>query len=188
MKFIFLVSILLFVGACGHKAHDAAHHHEGHDHATMEHKDHAAACEHHKEDKKEHKCSACADKDKSKCAGECKKDGKACGCKHEGKSCGTDGAKGAMCSASESLENNQAILKNISQDEFTKLYAKNKTQIGKTCTTPAMEYCGKTTKDLNVSESELTCLWTKVFRVTRERLPQLDGTPCATMIQKFAKK
>lgn len=192
MRFLFLVSIVLFVGACGHKAKDQGHHHHhnhegGHDHSKMEQHKECTSCDHHDKSHKGGECAGC--EDKAKCSADCKSGTKERGCCSEGKSCGTkEGATGgAMCGVGE-LESNQALLQNITQEEFAKLYTKNKSQIGKTCTAPAMEYCGKTTKDLNVTESELSCLWTKVFRVTRERLPQLDGSPCANMIQKFAKK
>ena len=82
----------------------------------------------------------------------------------------------------------EKVTQKISQEEFTQLYTKNKEKIGKSCTAPAMSYCGKTTKDMMVSENEASCLWTKVFRVTRESLPELDGSTCAKMIKGFAKK
>ncbi len=83
---------------------------------------------------------------------------------------------------------NDKITQKISQEEFTKLYSKNKETLGKNCTNPAMAYCGKTTKDMMVSESEVSCLWGKVFRSTRETLPELDGTTCAKTIKGFVKK
>lgn len=80
------------------------------------------------------------------------------------------------------------VTQKISQEEFAQLYTKNKEKLGKSCTNPAMAYCGKTTKDMMVSENEASCLWTKVFRATRESLPELDGSACAKMIKGFAKK
>jgi hypothetical protein len=80
------------------------------------------------------------------------------------------------------------VTQQMSQEEFTKMYTKNKAKLGKTCTNPAMSYCGKTTKDMMVSETEASCLYTKVFRATRESLPELDGTSCAKMIKGFVKK
>lgn len=150
MRFLFLVSIVLFVGACSHKHHD--------------HHDHAGHGDHHKS------AEGCNHKTDAE-----KKDAN-CGCEPE------------KPAPETSLENNPKVLKNISQEDFAKVYAKNKEKIGQSCSAPAMKYCGKTTKDLNVTEGELTCLWTKVFRVTREVMPELDGTPCAKMIKGFAKK
>jgi ABC-type Zn2+ transport system substrate-binding protein/surface adhesin len=80
------------------------------------------------------------------------------------------------------------VTRQMSQEEFAKLYTKNKEKLGKSCTNPAMSYCGKTTKDMMVSETEAGCLYTKVFRATRESLPELDGTACAKMIKGFVKK
>jgi ABC-type Zn2+ transport system substrate-binding protein/surface adhesin len=80
------------------------------------------------------------------------------------------------------------VTQKISKEEFAKLYTKNKEKLGKSCTNPAMSYCGKTTKDMMVSENEASCLYTKVFRATRESLPELDGTSCAKMIKGFVKK
>lgn len=82
----------------------------------------------------------------------------------------------------------EKVTQKISQEEFMQLYTKNKEKLGKNCTVPAMSYCGKTTKDMVVSENEASCLWTKVFRATRESLPILDGSACAKMIKGFAKK
>lgn len=175
MRFLFLVSIVMFIGACSHKH---SHNHDGgHDHSKMEQDKSCAGCAHHD---KNHKDGDCA---------ECGKE-KARGCCSDDKSCSSKDATGtAICSAEASaLENNPKILKNISKEEFAKVYSTNKEKIGQVCSQPAMKYCGKTTKDMNVSEGELTCLWTKVFRVTREILPELDGTPCSKMIKGFAKK
>ncbi len=80
------------------------------------------------------------------------------------------------------------VTQKISQEEFATLYTKNKEKLGKKCTTPAATYCGKTTKDMMVSETEASCLWTKVFRSTRESLPGLDGSSCAKMYKGFVKK
>lgn len=120
---------------------------------------------------------------------------KSCGCgmhktdeqKHECKDC--DGKK-AHHHHDEAMNPlmSAKVTQQISSEEFTKIYSQNKEKLGKSCTTPAMTYCGKTTKDMMVSESEASCLWTKVFRATRETLPELDGSACAKMIKGFAKK
>lgn len=174
MKMISIIFAVLFFAACGHKHHDHNHNHDGgHDHSKMEQHATCAGCDHHDKADKGAACAGCkADpsKEKTCCAeGKCA-DG----------SCAAETATG--------LANNPKLLKNISQEEFATVYSKNRDQLGKKCSTPAMKYCGKTTKDVGVTEGEVACLWTKVFRVTRESLPELDGTPCAKMIKGFAKK
>lgn len=188
MRFLFLVSIVLFVGACSHKHHHHHNHEGGHDHSKMEQDKTCSGCAHHDKDHKGEACAECGTKEG--CTAGCEGAKKDRVCCSEGKSCSTDEASSAeVCKAETSpLENNPKVLKNISQEEFAKVYTKNKTKIGQSCSAPAMKYCGKTTKDLNVTEGELTCLWTKVFRVTRETMPELDGTPCSKMIKGFAKK
>lgn len=188
MRFFYVLFIVLFLGACAQKQHHHHHNHEGgHDHAKVSQDGACVGCAHHDKDHKGGDCTDC----KKECAAGCEKPTtKERGCCSDDKSCSTTDAKtnAAMCKATSSpLENNPRILKNISQEEFAKVFSTNKDKIGQTCSSPAMKYCGKTTKDMNVTEGEMTCLWTKVFRVTRERLPELDGTPCASMIKGFAK-
>jgi hypothetical protein len=189
MRFLFLVSIVIFVGACAHKPHHHHHNHEGgHDHAKVEQDKNCGGCAHHDKAHKGENCNSCGTKDG--CSASCEGEKKERGCCSDNKTCSTKDAKnGEVCTAeATTLENSPKILKNISQEEFSKVYTANKEKIGQSCSNPAMTYCGKTTKDLNVTQNELTCLWTKVFRVTRETLPELDGTPCSKMIKGFAKK
>ncbi|MBY0385279.1 hypothetical protein K2X05_08985 [bacterium] len=137
---------------------------------------------------------SCAHKDHSSCHDSAKME---CGCdkptadkKHDCPDC--DGKKSHTQEHSKmempAATMSEKVTQKISQEEFAQLYAKNKEKLGKSCTNPAMAYCGKTTKDMMVSENEASCLWTKVFRATRESLPELDGSTCAKMIKGFAKK
>lgn len=177
MRIFYVIFAVFCLAACSHK-HD--HNHEGgHDHAKMEQHASCAGCAHHDKSDKEGACTACK--------GESVKERSCCS---EGKSCADKeaGACTADTAATTALANTPKILKNISQEEFAAIYAKNSEKLGKKCSAPAQKYCGKTTKDVNVTENEVACLWTKVFRVTRETLPELDGTPCAKMIKGFAKK
>lgn len=75
------------------------------------------------------------------------------------------------------------IRKTISKEEFQKFHEANANELGAKCSEAAMTYCGKETKDLELTESELICLWQRVYRVTREVLPKLDDTPCAELIK-----
>jgi hypothetical protein len=50
------------------------------------------------------------------------------------------------------------------------------------CVAPAMEYCGKVNKDMQVTQSEFSCLRALVTRTSRNYLPKLDNTQCATTI------
>jgi hypothetical protein len=192
MRFLYLISIVLFVAACSHKHdHSEAHDHTtGHDHSASHdhgqmHQGKKCGCADHDKSHNEETCKDCGSKEG---CSECKMKGKEADCCKEGKACKKDGKAGAMCTSASSLENNPRILKNISQEDFAKVYSDNKDKLGKSCSAPAMKYCGKSTKDLMITEGELSCLWTKVFRVSRERLPELDGSPCATMIKGFIKK
>lgn len=141
---------------------------------------------------------SCAHKDHSSCT-DCAK--MECGCdksakekKHDCPNCegkkthSHDHSKMETAPPMMSDTMSEKVTQKISQEEFAQLYTKNKEKLGKSCTNPAMAYCGKTTKDMMVSENEATCLWTKVFRATRESLPELDGSACAKMIKGFAKK
>ncbi len=123
--------------------------------------------------------------DKDKAATE-KHDCAACEGKKEHKHDGHKHDHGATHTPASTMS--EMVTQKISQEEFSKLYTKNKEKLGKSCTNPAMSYCGKTTKDMMVSEAEASCLWTKVFRSTRESLPELDGTACAKTIKGFVKK
>lgn len=172
MKFLFLVSLVFFLGACAQK-HSHGHNHEGgHDHAKMEQDKACGGCGHHDQAHGGGNCSDCKSGVKNR---ECCSDTKTCESKEAA----------AQCTAASM--NAIPDFHNISKEEFVKTYTKKKDKIGPACSNPAMKYCDKSTKDLNVSESEFACLWSKVFRVTRERLPDLDGTPCAKMIKSFAK-
>lgn len=187
MRFLYIAIVVLFLGACSQKHHDHDHdhdaHHNHHDHhATGDHKHVQSVeaggctlCKEHGGDKNHEECAACKEKSQKR------------SCCSEEKGC-TDKDAATCTAETANLETSPKLLKNISQDEFATVYAQNRDKIGKSCSAPAMKYCGKTTKDTNISETELACLWTKVFRVTRETLPELDGTPCAKMIKGFAKK
>lgn len=201
MRFLFLVSIVLFVGACSH--HKNHSHGDGHEHTKTSSEKSSCGCSTAVESHKSGECKECAAEESShnnttnagtpqaqkNCTGDCKTKIKERGCCSEGKSCSTSSVadESETCPIESPLENNARLLKNISRAEFAKIYSENKEKIGETCSAPAMKYCNKATKDLNVTEAEVTCLWTKVFRVSRERLPELDGTPCASMIKSFAK-
>ena len=159
MKFLVMMMIAMMAVSCAHK-HDG----KCHDGAKME-------CNH----------------DKDKTAG---KDGECSACDahkgHDGAA--TSGHDHSAMETPAAVMMSDKVTQQMSQEEFTKMYAKNKTKLGKSCTNPAMSYCGKTTKDMMVSETEASCLYTKVFRATRESLPELDGTSCAKMIKGFVKK
>jgi hypothetical protein len=157
MKFLFLVMMTVFVGACAHK-------HQGHEGSKTE-----CGCNTTNENKSE----------KKEC--DCAKDQKHEACDHH------EGHSGHAAVTENPLMSDK-ITQQISQEEFNKIYTKNKTKLGKQCTNQAMTYCGKTTKDMMVSETEASCLWTKVFRASRDTMPELDGTACAKTIKGFAKK
>ena len=165
MKFLVMMMIAMMAVSCAHK-HDG----KCHDAAKME-------CSHDKDK------TAVKDTDK-----ECS----ACDAhKGHGASNGDAATHGHDHSAMETpaaVMMSDKVTQQMSQEEFTKMYTKNKSKLGKSCTNPAMSYCGKTTKDMMVSETEASCLYTKVFRATRESLPELDGTSCAKMIKGFVKK
>lgn len=158
MKFLFVVLTSVVFVACAHKGHHECGGHEG------AHHDHAKM-----EKSAECGCSMSG-------SGEKKKDCPVC----EGKN--------TMHNHDAAPLMSDKITQKISQEEFSKLYTKNKETLGKTCANSAMAYCGKTTKDMMVSEAEASCLWSKVFRSTRETLPELDGTTCAKTIKGFVKK
>jgi hypothetical protein len=182
MKFLLLVMMTLFVGACAHKHGGAT---ACGCNKTMEEKQ-ACGCGMGAGTADATKPAACAcegkkhyhdhDKQKRECCSE-----KTCS-DHKGH------AGHESCQMDTNALMSDKITQKISQEEFAKLYTTNKEKLGKTCTTPAMTYCGKTTKDTMISEGEASCLWTKVFRVSRDTMPELDGTPCAKMIKSFAKK
>jgi hypothetical protein len=75
----------------------------------------------------------------------------------------------------------------IAKDMVAKLYKVNKKKLGKTCSSAASAYCGKVSRDLNITEEEFSCLMDKTTRMTKEALPALDGTECATMISGLTK-
>ena len=159
MKFLVMMMIAMMAVSCAHK-HDG----KCHDGAKME-------CSHDKDKtaEKDGECSAC-DAHKG----------------HDGAA--TSGHDHSAMETPAAVMMSDKVTQQMSQEEFTKMYAKNKTKLGKSCTNPAMSYCGKTTKDMMVSETEASCLYTKVFRATRESLPELDGSSCAKMIKGFVKK
>lgn len=160
MKFLVMMMIAMMAVSCAHK-HDG----KCHDAAKME-------CSHEKD--------APADK-----ASECS----ACDAhKGHGADATAHGHDHSAMQTPAAVMMSDKVTQQMSQEEFTKMYTKNKSKLGKSCTNPAMSYCGKTTKDMMVSETEASCLYTKVFRATRESLPELDGTSCAKMIKGFVKK
>jgi len=110
-------------------------------------------------------------------------------CCSAGANCSTPDPKdmGGVCKADSAI-GMEGLTQPITPDELAKLYTANKKQLGKTCSSAASAYCGKVSRDLNVTQDEVSCLWSKVFRVTRETLPRLDNTDCAKLLQKFAKK
>ncbi len=132
-------------------------------------------------------CQTCADSEKKeKCDCSEHKDKAAHQCGSEDGCKGHHGDKGhqAMALPAEAWPLDAAHIKGrISQDQFMASLSKNQEKINKSCLAPAQKYCGKETKDMNVSTNEVVCLYTKVNRVTREKLPQLDGTPCAKLIK-----
>ncbi len=178
MKYLFLVMMTVFVGACAHK-------HHGHDGAKTE-----CGC-----DASAEKSGAMNNGEKKECNCGMKEGGAHEGCNHHGeqktccaeKACKHEGHQ-ACTAETTSLLMSDKITQKISQEEFTKIYAKNKSTLGQKCTNQAMTYCGKTTKDMMVSETEASCLWSKVFRASRDTMPELDNTPCAKTIKGFVKK
>ncbi len=159
MKYLLVVMMTVLVSACAHKHHGDMGADSGCNKTAEENKN--CGCAMQKKDDKKHECANC-----------------------EGKNTYDHHHHGEAMSALMGPK----VTQQISNEEFTKLYTQNKEKLGKTCNNPAMTYCGKTTKDMMVSEAEASCLWTKVFRVTRETLPELDGSACAKMIKGFAKK
>ncbi|MBY0451500.1 MAG: hypothetical protein K2P92_00605 [Bdellovibrionaceae bacterium] len=133
-------------------------------------------------------CAVCAGSEsKADCKCEDHKAGQSC---EHGTSCkdqhGSHGSKGHEATAlpAEAWTLDQPHMKQrITQHEFQTALGKSQEKLNKSCVAPAQKYCGKTTKDMAVTESEVVCLYTKVHRVTREKLPQLDGTPCAKLIK-----
>ena len=180
MKSILLLAAALFFAGCSHgdKHHD--------------HKDHA----HHGDHKHDHSGPATPEGDDAKKHA----DGSDCGCGHAEKSNHSEGSKehdhhgkiNGKCEqctiAQTSALAQEWTFTGITKEEFKTAYTKNKTELGKTCTPAAQEYCGKTTKDIGVTEGEATCLMAKTQRVTREVLPKLDKTPCAKLLTKIATK
>lgn len=133
-------------------------------------------------------CGACAGTEKKDCGGDCagkeghKCDG-ACKTNHGG------AEHHATALPVEAWPLDAAHVKGrISQEEFQAALTKNQEKLNKSCVAPAQKYCGKETKDMMVSQTEVVCLYTKVNRVTREKLPQLDGTPCANLIKGMTPK
>jgi len=175
--------------------HGATHDHaKAHDHAGHDHKhDHKAGT---------HTKECCKGKDGKMGTADCckkMKNGKNKDCcagadapkgDRHGASEGAKCAKGseATCMADTWALSSPKLMAQINQEDFTKAYNANKDALGKSCSTAATTYCGKTTAAGTISEGDLNCLWTKVFRVTRESLPKLDNTDCANMIKKIAKK
>lgn len=164
MKYILLLSVLLFVSACGHKHGD--HKHEGtkaedcgcgHHEAEKKHCDgkcdHTEGTPHHGE--KDHDCAACAHHTEKK---------------------------------AWDLSGNAQLSASISEEDFQKGYLSNSAKLGLSCTSAAQEYCGKTTKDMMVTEQEVGCLWAKAHRVTREKLPKLDKTACEKLLKGMVAK
>ncbi|MCB9072222.1 MAG: hypothetical protein H6623_01275 [Bdellovibrionaceae bacterium] len=174
MRFLHLIAILLFISACSHG--QAPSETSGQEQTA------SCNCAEHDKDHEHHDCSSCAAHGACKECNHDKKERHCCG-----ESCAEKKDDKAMCTAGSELSNNPRILKNISPEAFAQAYEKNKETLGKKCSIPATKYCGKTTKDLMVTEAEVSCLWKKVFRVTREQLPELDNTPCAKLIKKMAK-
>ncbi len=190
MKYILLLSAMFLFTAC-----NSAHKHEGHDHSKMEGHECSGGCDHHKDGKEAKDAKpACGCGAKTDAKQECSKDckDKAKGdrkCCSEKKACATtDGKDAAACSMETATTTKDNLLAKISGEDLTKAYTTNKDKLGKTCSAAASAYCGKTSRDMMINETELSCLWTKVFRATRETLPKLDGTDCAKMIKTFAKK
>jgi hypothetical protein len=127
--------------------------------------------------------TACAHKGHKNCGGEghkCEKDQNCGKCDGEKKeSC-------PECAASEAATAAPAWnLNGITKEQFQAAYNKEKTKLNKNCVKAATEYCGKTTKDLQITETEAMCLWEKSNRVTREVLPQLDKTKCDKTLKKM---
>lgn len=169
MKVLMMIAFTLFVGACAHK-HGCSQ--------GAEQKD--CACDKKEAGMKAHDCADCegGKKEKKECCSDKT-------CKHEGHKACTADTSAAVPAVFPLMSG--AVTKNVSQEEFSQIYTKNKENLAKHCTSSAVAYCGKITKDMMVSESEASCLWSKVYRVTREALPQLDGTPCAKTIKSLKK-
>jgi hypothetical protein len=170
MKFFLMMIVAVVAMSCAHK-HDGA----CHDSAKSE-----CGCGKEKSGGDKHSCSDGHEHKSHKNEADHDHD-------HDGKHKHDHGAM-TTPAATTALLMSDKVTRKISQEEFTQLYTKNKEKLGKSCTNPAMSYCGKTTKDMMVSEAEASCLWTKVFRATRESLPELDGSACAKMYKGFAKK
>ncbi len=163
MKYILMLAAALLFSACSSTGHHHAHGDHGKHHA-------------HGEGKSE--CGDSCDTKKSDCDGAC--DVK----KEEKKSdCGCDASAGDTVKAAAA-----AATPVMAKEEITKLYTANKAKLGKSCSPAASAYCGKVTRDLNVTEDELSCLVDKVYRTTKDALPKLDNSECAKMIKKIAKK
>ena len=114
----------------------------------------------------------------SACSSTHKKDGDAC--------CG--GAKEASthAPAAETATAATDAVTAGAKEEIAKIYTSQKAKLGKTCSAAASAHCGKVTRDLNITEGELSCLWGKVFRTTKEAIPDLDGSACAKLIKSAA--
>ena len=166
MKFLVMMMIAMMAVSCAHKHGGGCH-----DTAKTE-----CGCDKEKSGTAKHSCSDGHEHKAHKNDADHDHD-------HDGKHKHDHGATHTPASTMSEM-----VTQKISQEEFSKLYTKNKDKLGKSCTNPAMSYCGKTTKDMMVSEAEASCLWTKVFRTTRESLPELDGTACAKTIKGFVKK
>lgn len=124
--------------------------------------------------------------------------GEECGCaegsghhehgeKHDHKH-GAEAAAATPTAPAWNLSGNPQLKAEISEADFVKAYVDKHTQFGKKCSAAASEYCGKTSKDLAVTQEEVACLWSKAHRVTRETLSQLDKTPCEKLLKNMAPK
>jgi hypothetical protein len=161
MKYILLFATALVFSACSH----GWHHHDGH-----------ACCQ------KEAAAGCCKEMKGDCCA---KKEGSRACCSAEGQCSKASGGE-ASCKMDASVAV-QAPNAAIAKDMIAKLYKVNKKKLGPTCAAAASAYCGKVTRDLQITEEEFSCLMGKATRSTKEALPSLDGTECATMLQKLAK-
>lgn len=159
MKYILFFAAAVLFSACSH-----GHKHEGHDHAAAHQHADGSAC-------------GCSDKDAKAAHHHEAKDHKCDKC--EGKADKCDKCAAAAAPAEWNING-------ITQAEFKTAYTKRSAELGKVCTAAAQEYCGKTTKDMGVTEEEVTCLLAKTQRVTREVLPKLDKTPCAKVLKQMS--
>lgn len=160
MKYVLMLAIAVLFSACSHK-HECGNCESEKAEAHAGHAAHAAAA------------APAAPADRKCCS--------------DGTNCG-EAKDGGVCKADAGIAVASDVTQQISKEELTKMYTAKKRQLGKSCSSAASAYCGKVTRDLNVTEEEVSCLWNKVFRSSRETLPKLDGTDCAKMIKSFAAK